>query len=290
MKTGLVLEGGAMRGLFSAGVIDVMMEQGVAFDTLIGVSAGAAFGCNYKSGQIGRAIRYNMRFAQDKRYCSRWSLLRTGNLFGAEFCYHTIPNRLDLFDRKTFHDSPMKFYVVCTDIQTGMPVYHRCDTANDTCYEWIRASASMPLVSTPVCLDGSLLLDGGISDSIPLQYMMDHGFEKNVVVLTQPRSYVKRPASMMALLRMKLRKYPQLLRTMGERHKDYNRSRRLVFAGERQGNVFVICPDEPLPIGRIEHDPENMHRVYQLGRAVAERRLEALKDFMNSEPSVHTEG
>ena len=281
MKTGLVLEGGAMRGLFSAGVTDVMMENKISFDRLVGVSAGAAFGCNYKSGQNGRAVRYNTRFAKDKRYCSMQSLVRTGDLFGARFCYHTVPNKLDVFDRKAFDNSPMEFYVVCTDCSTGLPVYHRCDKAGDTCFEWIRASASMPLVSKPVELDGKPLLDGGISDSIPLRFMLREGFERNVGVLTQPRDFEKQPASLMPLMKLSLRKYPNLLAAMKNRHNNYNLSRRLVFAEEKAGRAFVICPDEPLPIGRIEHDADKMLNAYNLGRAMGERRLAELKEFLS---------
>ena len=280
MKSGLVLEGGAMRGLFSTGVIDVMMEQGVTFDGLAGVSAGAAFGCNYKSGQAGRAVRYNTRFCKDRRYCSMRSLLLTGNIFGAEFCYHTIPNELDPFDKDAFDASPMAFYVVCTDALTGKAVYHRCDKAGDDCYEWIRASASMPLVSRPVVIGDSILLDGGIADSIPLGFMLREGYARNVVVLTQPRDFVKQPASLMGLMELRLRNYPKLLEAVKHRHEDYNRSRELVFSQEKQGSAFVICPDEPLPIGRIEHDADTMRRVYQIGRETAERCMEELKRFL----------
>ena len=147
MKTGLVLEGGAMRGIFTAGVCDVLMENGIDFDGCIGVSAGACFGCNFKSKQIGRAIRYNTRYCKDWRYCSVRSLIKTGDMFGAEFCYHTIPEKLDKFDAETFNNSNMEFYVVCTDVYTGKPVYHLCGEVDDKLYEWFRASASMPFVS-----------------------------------------------------------------------------------------------------------------------------------------------
>ena len=190
MNIGLVLEGGAMRGLFTAGVMDVLMEYGAEFDAIVGVSAGAAFGVNYKSKQIGRVIRYNKRFANDKRYCSVQSLLNTGNLFNAMFCYHTVPNELDKFDRERYNADKTPFYVVCTDAETGEPVYHLLDRANDWGFEWIRASASMPLVSRPVKIDGKYYLDGGMSDSIPIEFMIVGGCEKNVVVLTQPWDYV----------------------------------------------------------------------------------------------------
>ena len=170
-NTGLVLEGGAMRGLFTAGVIDVLMENGIEFPAFVGVSAGAAFGCNYKSRQIGRALRYNKRFCRDPRYCSFRSLFKTGDVFGAQFCYHEVPNTLDPFDGKAFNENPMAFYLVASDVETGTPFYKKIDHADDTAYEWIRASASMPIVSRVVELDGKKFLDGGVTDSIPLAFM-----------------------------------------------------------------------------------------------------------------------
>ena len=187
MKKGLVLEGGAMRGLFSAGVLDVLMERGIAFDGIIGVSAGAAFGCNYKSGQIGRVLRYNTRFCGDKRYSGRGSLLKTGNLFNTEFCYNQVPLELDPFDFEAFRSNPAEFYVVCTDVNTGEPVYHAYTGFEDHGFEWIRASASLPLIAQIVEIDGQKLLDGGIADSIPFGYFESIGYDRNVVVLTGRR-------------------------------------------------------------------------------------------------------
>ena len=182
-----------MRGLFTAGVLDVLMERGVTFDGIVGVSAGACFGCNYKSGQIGRVIRYNKRFARDPRYCSWKSLFTTGDLFGAEFCYRTLPMELDVFDTAAYEANPMEFHVVATDCTTGKPVYRRLDKADARAFDWIRASASMPLVSRPVAIDGGLYLDGGLSDGIPLRYFESIGYERNVVVTTRPHGYRKFP-------------------------------------------------------------------------------------------------
>ena len=192
MKTGLVLEGGAMRGMFTAGVLDVLMEAGVAVDGAVGVSAGAAFGCNYKSRQIGRAIRYNMTYCRDPRYCSLRSLVRTGDLYGVDFCYRVIPMELDPFDVETFARNPMPFYAVCTDLRTGKPVYHLLQNGGEEDMAWIRASASMPMVSRIVRLDGHELLDGGIADSIPLRFFESIGYERNIVVLTQPQGFIKK--------------------------------------------------------------------------------------------------
>lgn len=281
MNIGLVLEGGAMRGLFTAGVMDVLMEYGAEFDAIVGVSAGAAFGVNYKSKQIGRVIRYNKRFANDKRYCSVQSLLNTGNLFNAMFCYHTVPNELDKFDRERYNADKTPFYVVCTDAETGEPVYHLLDRANDWGFEWIRASASMPLVSKPVKIDGKYYLDGGMSDSIPIEFMIVGGCEKNVVVLTRPRDYVKEKASMLPLMKLSLRKYPYTYDAILHRHIIYNDSRARVFQEEKLGNAVVICPKEKLPINRVEHDPEVMEKVYQLGRQAAEEKVDELRAFFN---------
>ena len=279
---GLVLEGGGMRGIFSAGVLDVLMEHGISFDCAVGVSAGAAFGCNYKSGQIGRALRYNLNYCKDPRYCSLRSLLRTGDLFGAQFCYRDIPLELDVFDFDTYDRSPMRFYAVCTDLETGQPVYHLCDKADLECFEWIRASASMPLVSRPVQIGRQHLLDGGISDSIPLGFSIRLGLDRHVVILTQPRSYKKKQNSLLPLFRVALRKYPQTVQAIANRHTVYNESRNFVFEQERNGTAFVICPEEPLPIGRTSHDPDCIQSVYQIGRQAAEECLPALASFMGT--------
>ena len=278
-NTGLVLEGGAMRGLFTAGVIDVLMENGIECPAFVGVSAGAAFGCNYKSRQIGRALRYNKRFCRDPRYCSFRSLFKTGDVFGAQFCYHEVPNTLDTFDVKAFDENPMAFYLVASDVETGTPFYKKIDHADDTAYEWIRASASMPIVSRVVELDGKKFLDGGVTDSIPLAFM-ERQYDRNVVVLTRPRDYQKQPASKLWLYRLTLRKYPNMLRAVRERHLMYNEQRAHVFAQEKAGKAFVICPDKPLEVGRMEHDPEQLQKAYDTGRQTALRQLGALKRFM----------
>jgi predicted patatin/cPLA2 family phospholipase len=280
MKTGLVLEGGGMRGLFSAGVMDVMMEHGIRFDGIVGVSAGATFGCNYKSHQPGRVLRYNIRFKDDPRYMGLRSLLRTGDLVEAEFSYHTMPNELDVFDRETFRNDPTEFHVVCTDVETGEPVYHRIDVMGDEGLDWIRASASMPLVSRPVALDGRLLLDGGISDSIPLRYFQGLGFDRNVVILTQPKGYFKRRTKLMPLFHLFMRRYPAIVRAMGCRHLMYNDELSYLSEQERRGNILLICPQETLPIGRTEQKEEKMRRVYGMGRQKGLEMIQTIKDFL----------
>jgi len=284
MKYGLVMEGGAMRGLFTAGVTDVLMENGFTFDSSVGVSAGACFGCNYKSGQHGRAIRYNLRFRNEKRYCSWSSLIHTGDMFGAEFCYHTIPEKLDLFDNATYESNPMSFFVVGTDINTGRAVYHNCRTAGGDDLEWIRASASMPLVSRIVKIGGREFLDGGISDSIPLRFMESTGCDRNIVILTQPRGYIKTQSRTLGLVKLRYgRKYPQLVRAFEERPRMYNDELRYIASAEKAGRALVIAPPEKLPIGHVEHDMDKLLEVYRIGRNAARARLAEIRAFLGQE-------
>ena len=278
-KQGLVLEGGAMRGLWTAGVTDVMMEHDVWPDGLIGVSAGAAFGCNIKSRQIGRAIRYNTRFAKDSRYSGTKSLLTTGNYFNAEFGYHTMPHQLDIFDDAAFNQNPMVFYVVCTDVETGQPVYKELKETSDETYDWIRASASMPLVSKIVELEGYKLLDGGVADSIPLAYFESLGYTRNVVILTQPLGYQKAHNRLMPLMRLSLRHYPKMIEAMDKRHIMYNRQLEFVAQAEQEGRCLVIRPESKIPIGHISHDPNQMRLVYEQGRAVGEKYISKIREF-----------
>ena len=280
MKKGLVLEGGAMRGLFTAGIIDVMMEHDVWPDALFGVSAGAAFGCNMKSRQPGRAIRYNKRFAKDSRYSGMRSLLTTGDYFNAKFGYHVVPYQYDLFDTATFEQNPLEFVFVCTDVLTGQAVYHTMRHVDYDELEWLRASASMPLVSKVVEVQGHKLLDGGVSDSIPLEYAERQGYQRNVVVLTQPLGYRKNRTKLMPLMRIGLKKYPNMVEAMNRRHLMYNAQLDYVAEAERQGRCLVIRPDENIPIGHVSHNPEQMERVYQSGRQMGEQRINEIKKYL----------
>lgn len=276
MKKGLVLEGGAMRGLFTAGILDIMMENGVEPDGIVGVSAGACFGCNYKSRQPGRAIRYNMRFAGDKRYCGIHSLLTTGNIFNAEFAYHIVPTQYDVFDDDTFEHNPMEFHLVCTDVVTGKAVYKKCEHGGHEFFDWVRASASMPLVSRAVSIGGHKLLDGGVTDSIPLEYFERIGYSRNIVILTQPKGYVKRPVKPQYMVKLFLRKYPMMAKAWLNRHIMYNAQLDYVRQAELDGRCLVVRPETPLPIGHISHNPEEMKRVYDIGRSIGEKYIKKI--------------
>lgn len=280
MKKGLIMEGGAMRGMFTAGVIDVMMEHGIEVDGAIGVSAGAAFGVNYKSRQIGRAIRYNERFCNDKRYCSLWNLIRDGNLYSKDFCYGEVPLVHDPFDFEAYEANPMEFHLVCTDIVTGKPHYHEFKGREDHEFDWIRASASMPLVSEIVEIDGLKLLDGGIADAIPLQYFENIGYTRNVVILTQHAEYDKKESVAMPFIRFLYRKYPALVQAMEVRHLMYNAQRDYVNRQEAAGKALVIRPAAPLPVKRLTKDPAVLRATYNIGLATAEKRLADIRNYL----------
>lgn len=261
-----------MRGLFTAGILDVMMERGIRVDGIVGVSAGACFGCNYVSNQPGRVIRYNMALRNEPRYMGIGNILRTGNLLDAEFAYHTLPDVLDPFDKEAYAQSPVEFHVVCTDVQTGMPVYKRLTAPVDYEFmEWVRASSSLPLVSHPVRIGDLLLLDGGISDSIPLKYFQDLGYEHNIVVLTQPKGFIKKRTRLMPLFRTFMRRYPAITEAMGRRHLMYNAQLGYLAQEERAGRITIIAPDDALPIGRTDQNAGRMQQVYDMGREAAEK-------------------
>jgi len=280
MKIGLVLEGGAMRGMYTAGVLDVLMENDIKVDGTIGVSAGACFGCNYKSRQIGRSIRYNLKYCKDPRYVSIRSLLFSGDIYNAKFCYEEIPVHLDPFDVEAYQKNPMDFYVVATDVNTGKAVYQRLDKGDGDDIQWIRASASMPLVSRIVQIGEQKLLDGGIADSIPFEWFIANGYEKNIVVLTQPKGYVKSKNPLMSLVRLRMKKYPKMIEAMAKRHIEYNECLKRLEKREQEGNTLVIRPSEPLGIKRTEKNPEKLKAVYELGRKDAAAMLEKVKEFV----------
>ena len=282
-RLGLVLEGGGMRALFTAGVLDALHNAGIRFDGIIGVSAGAAFGCNWKSHQPGRALRYNVRCCRDSRYGSLRSLLRTGDLFDAEFCYRTLPRTLDPFDSAAFEADPTRFWVVATDADTGEAVCPEITVADDTAFDWFRASASMPIVSRPVPIGNRRYLDGGIADPIPLGRFESMGFSRNLVILTQPATYRKKSSRILLpiLSRLSLRHLPAVVTALAARPAVYNRALDHVAARVAAGAAFVIRPDAPLPVGRTSRSPDALRLTHSLGRAAALHALPALLSWIS---------
>lgn len=280
--TGLVLEGGGMRGMFTAGVLDVLMEHGIDFTHAVGVSAGAAFGANLKSRQIGRTIRYNKRFCADPRYASLRNLLREGNLYSVDFAWRKVPIELDPWDIEALRENPQRFTAVCTDIETGEAIYRDIETGDEDDLEYLRASTAVPVLTRPVELDGRKLLDGGIADSIPVDWMLNQGYHKNVVVLTQPAAYRKEPNGLMPLLRVALRRYARLTELLANRHERYNACVEHINELERAGRIFVIRPSESVKAPVSVKDPEVLERIYQVGRRDAEARLDALREYLEA--------
>ncbi|MBE7015876.1 MAG: patatin family protein [Ruminococcaceae bacterium] len=282
MKVGLVMEGGSMRGMYTAGVTDVFMENGIQFDGGVGTSAGAVFGCNYKSGQIGRVIRYNKRFCGDRRYAGLWNWLTTGNVFGVDFCYKRIPEELDKFDGEAYKKSPMEFYVTCTDVETGKAVYKKCETGKGDELEWMRASASMPVVSTIVEIEGKKLLDGGIADSISLKFMEETGYQYNVVILTRPDGYIKEENTILPIVKLRYRKYPEFVRAVADRHIRYNNCISYIKDREEKGYAFVIRPSKAIDVKTVENSPQRLQNAYDLGRADGEKCVQEVKSFIEN--------
>ena len=282
MKTGLIMEGGAMRGMFTAGVLDDLMENGLVTDGAIGVSAGAVFGCNYKSHQIGRVIRYNTEYCNDKRYASFKNLVKTGNLYSEQFCYHEVPEKLDPFNEAAFAASPMDFFVVCTDVKTGEPIYHKCRKGDAEDVLWMEASASIPLAAKIVKIGHYGLLDGGVADSIPVRFFESIGYKRNLIILTQPKGYIKKKNKFLPAIRAKYFRYPAFVEAVADRHERYNETLSYISMLEQAGKDYVIRPPIPLEIGAMERDPAQLRRVYETGRAVAQIQVEKIRDFLNA--------
>ncbi|MDD6311045.1 MAG: patatin family protein [Firmicutes bacterium] len=264
MKTALVLEGGAMQGMYTAGVLDVMMKAGIKFDAIIGVSAGALFGVNYLSDQPGRVIRYNKKFNPDKEYMGLVPLLKERNVVSTDYAYRMVPRYLDPFDDETFKANPVPFYAVVTNIRTGLPEYIEIKSVFDQ-MDTLRASGSMPFLSKPVKLGNEYYLDGAVTDSIPFKAMLDMGYDKLVVVLTKDAEYVKKPMNSKLIKLMYGRKHPEFAQRLANRHAMYNKQMEDLMKLQAEGVADVIRPSEALYIKKTERDPERMELLYQLG-------------------------
>ena len=282
MRVGLVLEGGAMRGMYTGGVLDVFLDEEIAVDGIIGVSAGVLFGVNYPSKQKGRVIRYNKRFVKDKRYMSWSSFFKTGNIVNKEFAYYTVPQKLDVFDQETFEQSGVDFYATLTNVETGKAEYVKLHNLFDE-MEVLRATSAMPLVSKIVEIDGKKYLDGGVSDSIPIEQMMKMGYDKIIVVLTRPLDYRKKPASHAGLYKFVYRKYKAFVDTVMNRHKNYNATVEKIIDMENKKEIFVIRPSRTVAIDRIERDENKLQEMYDLGVADCTACINELKAYLGTE-------
>ena len=282
IKAGLVVEGGGMRGVYSSGVLDFFIEKDLFFENNYGVSAGACHLCSYLAKQYKRAFRVNVDYLNDKRYCSVHSLLKTGNLFGAEMLYDIIPNELDLFDYDTYNKNESNFYVVITDINTGKPEYVKIgDLKKDIIY--VRASSSLPLLAQNVKINDKEYLDGGISDSIPIKKSIADGNKKNVVILTRDSTYRKGKNSLMPMIKLKYKKYPNFVKSMADRYIVYNEILDFIKELENNGDVFIIRPKKPVNIGRTEKNREKLEALYNDGYNDAKDCYEELLKYLGKE-------
>ncbi|BCL67396.1 patatin family protein [Haemophilus haemolyticus] len=279
MKIGLVLEGGAMRGMYTAGVLDIFLDKDFWVDGIISVSAGALFGVNYPSRQKGRAIRYNKKFISDKRYISFKSLVSTGNIVNKDFAFYEVPFKYDVFDNKTFKESDIDFYVAVTNLQTAQAEYVKLiDPLAQI--EVLRATSAMPYVSRPVEIDGIPYLDGAIADSIPVEQMKKLGYDKIIVILTRTLDY-RKSKPMTWIAKWFYRHYPHFADAVNQRYAMYNRQFENVIKLAEKGDIFVIRPSVDLKIKRIEKDPNKLQAMYELGMKDMQLQWENLLDYLN---------
>ena len=279
MKIGLVLEGGAMRGMYTAGVLDTFLDKDFWVDGIISVSAGALFGVNYPSRQKERAIRYNKKFISDKRYISFKSLVSTGNIVNKDFAFYEVPFKYDVFDNKTFKESDIDFYVAVTNLQTAQAEYVKLiDPLAQM--EVLRATSAMPYVSRPVEIDGIPYLDGAIADSIPVEQMKKLGYDKIIVILTRTLDY-RKSKPMTWIAKWFYRRYPHFADAVNQRYAMYNRQVENVIKLAEKGDIFVIRPSVDLKIKRIEKDPNKLQAMYELGMKDMQLQWENLLNYLN---------
>ena len=280
-KVAIVLEGGSFRGQFTAGVLDVLMENGVEVAACYGTSAGALNGLNYKSRQIGRVNRVNLAFCNDPRYMGAQSLITTGSMVGYDFMLNDVQDRLDPFDSEAYLANPMEMYACATDVMFGTAAYLPVKNATLD-IDCVRASTSLPLVTQPVEINGHLYLDGGTADSVPVEHALeDAGFDRAIVVLTQDRGYVKRQYGLMPAAQRAYSAYPYFLDAMADRHERYNEQREHIWEYERQGRALVLAPPRPVEVAHVEHDTAKLLDLYIQGRQEAQARISDIREFVS---------
>lgn len=276
-KIALVLEGGAMRGLYTAGVLDVFMQNDIKVDTILGVSAGALFGINYKSKQIGRALRYNLKYAHDKRYMGMYSLITTGDVMNKDFCFNKLIYELDPFDIETYNKSKVEFYAVVTNVETGKAEYIMIkDGGKDL--EYLRASGSMPFVSNLVEINGNKYLDGAVADPIPLKKAIEMGYEKIIVVQTRPADYIKSKSWLPFSLVYK--KYPEFVKTAKNAYINYNEILDLIRIQENEGKIVALRPSEKIKMHRVEKNLNKLQAIYDVGVKDCNNNLSKIKEYI----------
>ena len=280
MKIGLVLEGGGMRGLFSAGVLDALLElKELNVNGIVGVSSGALFGVNYVSKQKERAVRYNKKYADDKRYMGLHSWITTGNAVNKDFAFYELPYKLDVFDNETFKKAETDFYVVMTNVESGKPEYVLIEDAFAQ-MEYLRATSALPFASKIIEINGKKYLDGGISDSIPIDFCESLGYDKIIAVLTRPEGTYKED-KLGFLYKLVYRKYPNLVNSLLNMATDYEKVLAKIKDLENKGKIFVVRPPEVLKIGRLEKNRDKIQRVYDTGLKTGLKELDNIVKYLN---------
>lgn len=265
MKTGLVLEGGGMRGLYTVGVLDVLMDNDLYFDYIIGVSAGAGNAASYVSRQRGRGYRVDTQYVGDKRYIGLDPILHKHSVFGLDFIYDTIPQELDPFDYDAFHADTSEFITVVTDAETGEAVYFGKEKLVGKDFTVLKASAALPMFTPPVEFEGKKYFDGGAADSIPVERALQDGCDRLVIVLTRPRGFVKAPERIRAAYKRILKDYPNVVKTLDNRHNVYNASLRRCYELQDAGKAVVLAPEYALPVDKFGTDTQKLERCYNEG-------------------------
>ena len=280
MKIGLVLEGGGMRGLFSAGVLDALLElKELSINGIVGVSSGALFGVNYVSKQKERAVRYNKKYADDKRYMGLHSWITTGNAVNKDFAFYELPYKLDVFDNETFKKAETDFYVVMTNVESGKPEYALIEDAFAQ-MEYLRATSALPFASKIIEINGKKYLDGGISDSIPIDFCESLGYDKIIAVLTRPEGTYKED-KLGFLYKLVYRKYPNLVNSLLNMATDYEKVLAKIKDLENKGKIFVVRPPEVLKIGRLEKNRDKIQKVYDTGLNTGLKELDNIVKYLN---------
>ena len=280
MKVGLVLEGGGMRALFTAGVLDALLDiKELDIDGIVGVSAGALFGVNYVSGQKERAIRYNKKYARDKRYMGFYSWITTGNAVNEEFAFYEIPFKLDVFDQEKFKESKIDFHVVMTNIENGQAEYILIEDVLEQ-MEYLRATSALPFASKIIEINGKKYLDGGISDSIPIDYCEGLGYDKIILLLTRPKNTHKED-KLNFLYKLVYRKYPNLVKRLINMGKDYEVVLKKIKDLENKDKIFGIRPPQVLKIGRLEKNEDKIQNVYDIGLNTGKKEIDNLLKYLN---------
>ncbi len=279
MKTALILEGGGMKALYTAGVIDVLVQNNIETDVAAGVSSGALFGTNYKAKQIGRILRYNLKYTGDSEHLGLKSFLKTGNVMNKDFYFREVPYELDVMDADTYHNSKTEFFAVVTNLKTGCAEYKNInDLYNNDCVEYLRASGSLPFLSKPVYVDGTPYLDGGVVDSIPVKHFLEMGYDKIIVVLTKTRDF--RPQMKIPFANIIYHKYPKFAKVLKYRNPGYTQQCEYVDKLEEENKVFVIRPSKDLKVGTLERNKEKLQEMYNLGIEDCKQKLESVKEYL----------